>query len=104
MCVTDELYRSGQWRPNRGGLSLSEVNRRWPEAMVKFDWQCTHIQNAHDLRFYASWHGNAEHLIAVGSGRRSRYDPVMGIWIRSVWGISSYPRRITPLPFPLDLV
>ena len=85
-------------------LDLAQAHRLFPEAMVKFDWQCAEIHGADEISFRvgkknrravrtgfhvdARWLSQPPHLVTS-----RHWHPEAGVWVRSCHGVCSYPRR-----------
>lgn len=94
--------------PNRdernGAIDRSVVEERWPDALVLFDFQASHIAEQDDVVFYQSKAGKRLH--ARSAMGRAHWDAAVGVWFRYACGVTSHPRRdarkYCVAPEPLD--
>ena len=81
-------------------ISLAEASERWPEALVAFDWQCTHLHASHSLRFHVAngklrvYTGASLRFQENGATPRGRayWQPDVGVWSRCIKHLPSQPQ------------
>lgn len=88
-------------------IDFEIVNARFPEAIALFDTQASSVAEADDVQFLVVKKNGRLH--ARSSRGRVVWDPVVALWIRASFGISSKPRRssrewpIVPVDLDADL-
>lgn len=101
---------------NTRDLTIQQVARDWPDALVVFDVQCGDLAARDDLRFTVRKKKTASLVARFGAKRAAVWVPfeddlempvdrrdlcARGIWRRASVGIKSTPTRAKPREFPI---
>lgn len=92
-----DLEWFGPKRSNIWPITVEEAARRYPEAMVLFDFQCSHLAERSDVIFSINKKGrlSAEHSRRPSYESRTHWYPNMGVWVRYSTGVRYVSGRFT---------
>lgn len=73
-------------------LTARQASERWPEAMVLFDAQCSHLAERSGTVLCVSKRGrlSAEPPERGFTEMRTIWHPRVGVWVRRTWHVSFY--------------
>lgn len=87
--------------PDPYAVKFADAHRRFPEAFVAFDDQCSDVQGAEDLTFrlyrkngtYVQGGGfiSRDRLSVRANGKQFVWHPAAAVWVRFSIGIKSTP-------------